>query len=107
MRSVIQIGRGGANFQVYGVGTRPLARDWTVAWGVAGNSTTRPNQRYENATAYDGKIRQPDTEQAKCPCSHGTNVTTYWGMACDQHDRTITIDTPQPSVPRIQGSNIV
>ena len=26
---------------------RSLARDWTVAWGVAGDSTTRPNQRYE------------------------------------------------------------
>ena len=29
---------------------RPLARDWTVAWGVAGDSTTRPEQRDEKAT---------------------------------------------------------
>ena len=31
------------------VGTRPLARDWTVAWGVAGDSTTRPEQRDKKA----------------------------------------------------------
>ena len=26
----------------------------------------------------------------KCPCNHDANVTTGWGMACDQHDQTTT-----------------
>ena len=81
---------------IVGVGTRPVARDCTVARGIAHAIISRPEVPTENNAQDDREQDYTDGHHNKGPYGHDPYVTTIGKLAHDQHDRPTKTTNDRP-----------
>ena len=78
------------------VGTRPVARDCTVARGIAHAIISRPEVPTENNAQDEREQDYTDGHHNKGPYGHDPYVTTIGKLAHDQHDRPTKTTNDRP-----------
>ena len=78
------------------VGTRSVARDCTVARGIAHAIISRPEYPTETNAQDGGEKDCTDVHHNRCPYSHDPDVTTIGKLAHDQHDRPTKTTNDRP-----------